>query len=131
MTYHNTKTPSKSTRSASTLRSVWQARAAPLGTVGRARLSDLNSPAHIWSPPWGWRACSLAFLRGSSVNRPRAQAHLPTKDSLKTYTTSNSKHEMKIDAFNSCKDENRKLPETPCSFIFHVSFQEYRYQYVI
>lgn len=65
------------------------------------------------------------------MNSPKALAHLPTKDWLKTYITSNSKHEMKIDAFNSCNDENGKLPETPCSFIFHVSFQEYRQQYVV
>ena len=65
------------------------------------------------------------------MNSPKALAHLPTKDWLKTYITSNSKHEMKIDAFNSCNDENGKLPETPCSFIFHVSVKEYRQQYVV
>lgn len=36
---------------------------------------------------------------------------------------------MKIDAFNSCKNENGKLPEILCAFIFCVSFQEYRSQH--
>lgn len=38
---------------------------------------------------------------------------------------------MKIDAFNSCENENGKLPEILCAFIFCVSFQEYRSQHVI
>lgn len=60
------------------------------------------------------------------MNSPQTLAHLPTKDLLKTPITSNSKHEMKIDAFNSCKVENGKLPKTLCPFIFPVSFHEYR-----
>lgn len=66
-----------------------------------------------------WLSLEAPFL-----NSPKVLAHLPTKGSVKTHITSNSKHEMKIDAFNSCNDENGKLPETLCSFIFHISFQE-------
>lgn len=79
---------------------------------------EFSSPDTCESP---WAPETFYFLNG-----PRALAHLPTKDSLKTPITSNSKHEMKIDAFSSCNDENGKLPETPCSLIFHVTFQECR-----
>lgn len=65
------------------------------------------------------------------MNSPKVLADLPTKDSLKTPIMGNSKHEMKIDAFNSGTDENGTLPETECSFIIHVSFQEYRHWYVM
>lgn len=56
------------------------------------------------------------------MNSPKVLAHL--KDLLKTHIMSNLKHEMKIDAFNSCKDEDGKLPET-VFLHFYVSFQEY------
>lgn len=86
-------------------------------------------PQHTYgSLPGARELILLLSLEDPFMNSPRALAHLPTKDLLKTYITSNSKHEMKIDAFNSYNDENGKPPETPCSFIFHVSFQEYRYR---
>lgn len=66
----------------------------------------------------------LLSLETPFMNSPKALAHLPTKDSLKTHITSNSKHEMKIDAFNFCNKDNRELPEILSSFIFHLSFQE-------
>ena len=78
------------------------------------------------SSPEACGSCWAPELVSSFLNSPRALAHLPTKGSLKTPITSNSKHEMKIDAFSSCNDENGKLPETPCSLIFHVTFQECR-----
>lgn len=52
----------------------------------------------------------LLSFQAPFMNSPKVLAHL--KDLLKTHIMSNLKHEMKIDAFNSCKDEDGKLPET-------------------
>lgn len=125
ITYSKTKKPKRSTSPTSNFtKSLASQGDAHLGSDREAIHLDLNSPTHIWYSPQGSGACSLALLRGCFLNKPKALAHLPTKDSLKTYITSNLEHEMKIDAFNSCNNENRKLPQTMCSFIFRVSFQE-------
>ena len=66
----------------------------------------VSIPQHTYgSLPGAREHILLLSLEAPFMNSPRALAHLPTKDLLKTYITSNSKHEMKIDAFNSYNDE--------------------------
>jgi len=68
----------------------------------------------------------LLALDPPFMNSPQTLAHLPTKDLIKTPITSNSVHEVKMDAFNPCNVGNGELPKTLCPFIFPVNFHKYR-----